>query len=167
MSELLRELAGFSGLVHDNMFRFAGWRFLTMGRALERGSAIALLLATYADYGAPAGSFDVALEVGDSVMTHRRRYSVETNRNTVIDLLALDGDNPRSIVFQVETLREQQALLPEGASPARWRRSRAASFASTPASPWLCRRRSPPSACWPSAASSRAISDALTARYLS
>ena len=117
--ELLRELAAFSGLIHDNMFRFAGWRFLTMGRALERGSQIAGLLAGYADVGAPNGSFDVALEVGDSVMTHRRRYSVETNRNTVVDLLALDGDNPRSVLFQVETLREQQARLPEGRSAAR------------------------------------------------
>ena len=42
------------------------------------------------------------LEIGDSVMTHRRRYSVSTGRRTVIDLLALDPLNPRSILFQLE-----------------------------------------------------------------
>jgi len=116
---LLRKLAGFSGLVHDNMFRFSGWRFLTMGRALERADHIASVLIAFADLEAPPGSFDVAIDVGDSVMTHRRRYSVTSNRNTVIDLLALDPGNPRSIMFQVDLLREQEALLSrfEGPGP--------------------------------------------------
>ena len=117
MTVLLRKLASFSGLIQDNMFRFAGWRFLVIGRALERAAQISALLGACADPDAPAGGFDVALEVGDSVMTHRRRYSVETSRDTVIDLLALDGNNPRSIMSQIEILREQQALLPQnGAS---------------------------------------------------
>ena len=112
LSLLLRKLAGFAGLVNDNMFRFSGWRFMTMGRALERGVQISDLLAEFAERGAPQGSFDAALEIGDSVMTHRRRYSVETNRNTVMDLLALDPENPRSVVFQTAVLRDQQAALP-------------------------------------------------------
>ncbi len=112
MSVLLRKLAGFSGLVHDNMFHFTGWRFLTMGRALERALQGAKVLASFTDPTAPPGCLDVAVEVGDSVMSHRRRYSVETNIPTVIDLLALDRDNPRSIRFQVDVLKDQQASLP-------------------------------------------------------
>ena len=112
MSVLLRKLAGFSGLVHENMFRDTGWRFLTMGRALERADNIASLLVAFADRAAPPGSLDVAVEVGDSVMIHRRRYSVETSRNTVIDLLALDPDNPRSLICQTRLLREQEAAMP-------------------------------------------------------
>ncbi|MEL6206678.1 MAG: circularly permuted type 2 ATP-grasp protein, partial [Pseudomonadota bacterium] len=112
MSVLLRKLAGFAGLVQDNMFRFAGWRFLTMGRALERGATIAGMLAEFSDPEAPHGSLDLAIELGDSVMTHRRRYSVGTNRLTAIDLLALDTENPRALSFQTNLLREQQALIP-------------------------------------------------------
>jgi uncharacterized alpha-E superfamily protein len=41
MTVLLRKLAGFSGLVHENMYRFAGWRFLELGRRLERAIQIA------------------------------------------------------------------------------------------------------------------------------
>jgi len=93
------------------MFRFNGWRFLTMGRALERADQTLSLLIAFADLGAPSGGFDVAIEVGDSAMSHRRRYSVETNRNTVIDLLVLDIGNPRSVLFQIEVLREQESLL--------------------------------------------------------
>ena len=114
MSLLLRRLAGFSGLLHENMFRFSGWRFLTLGRSLERADNFANLLAAFADLGAPPGGFDLAVEVGDSVLTHRRRYAMETNRNTVIDLLALDPDNPRSIRFQIEQARrEVEHLLTE------------------------------------------------------
>ncbi|GGG73473.1 hypothetical protein GCM10011415_22230 [Salipiger pallidus] len=113
MGVLLRKTAGFAGLVHDNMFRFLGWRFLTIGRALERADHMASVLMTFADDSAPEGSFDAAVEIGDSVMTHRRRYSVETGRDTVIDLLALDRDNPRSILFQLDVLREEEARLAE------------------------------------------------------
>lgn len=111
LSQLLRQLAGFTGLVYDNMFRFAGWRFLTMGRALERASLMTTLLTDFSDKDAPPGSYDLAIEVGDSVMTHRRRYSVDVTRNTVVDLLALDTDNPRSVIFQISQLHEQQAQI--------------------------------------------------------
>ena len=109
---LLRGTAWFGGLVHDNMYRFTGWRFLAIGRALERARTMALLLATFAAPSSPEGSFDVAVEVGDSVMTHRRRYLIETNRNTVIDLLALDPGNPRSVRFQISAIRDLVVHLP-------------------------------------------------------
>lgn len=112
MGVLVRKLAGFSGLVQDNMYRFQGWRFLTMGRALERADGLAALLGAFADPAAPEGALDLAVEVADSVLTHRRRFRVETSRETVVDLLALDADNPRSILFQLRLLREQAAALP-------------------------------------------------------
>ncbi len=112
MSVLLRKITGFSGLVHENMYRFNGWRFLAIGRALERSIEIAGLLAWLADPDAPEGALDMAIEIGDSVMTHRRRYAVATTRETVIDLLALDGMNPRSILYQMTEIRDQTALLP-------------------------------------------------------
>ncbi len=109
---MLRGTAGFGGLVHDNMYRFTGWRFLSIGRALERAQAMTFLLADFADPGAPEGSFDIAIELGDSVMTHRRRYLIETNRSTVIDLLALDLRNPRSVRCQVSSVRRLVGDLP-------------------------------------------------------
>lgn len=112
MGILVRKITGFSGLVQDNMYRFQGWRFLSMGRALERADALTALLHGLTDAEAPEGALDLAVEVADSVITHRRRYSVETSRNTVVDLLALDADNPRSILFQIRALREQAAALP-------------------------------------------------------
>ena len=109
---LLRQITGFSGLVHDNMYRFEGWRFLSLGRSIERAGMLAGMLAWFADDAAPEGAFDFAVEVGDSVLTHRRLYAVASSRATVVDLLGCDADNPRSIHYQLSELREHVAVLP-------------------------------------------------------
>jgi uncharacterized alpha-E superfamily protein len=114
MTVLLRKLAGFSGLVHENMYRFAGWRFLEIGRRLERGIQIAGCVAWCTRKGAPEGTLDLLLEVGDSVMTHRRRYAVSAGVNSYVDLLVLDPLNPRSVRFQIAELHQQLEQLPGG-----------------------------------------------------
>lgn len=113
LSALLRKLAGISGLIHENMYRFMGWRFLTLGRLHERAINMAVVLAVLADPSAPDGSLDLAIEYGDSVMTHRRRFTVSTSRLTVLDLLGLDPLNPRSLRRQVDGMREEIDFLPE------------------------------------------------------
>jgi uncharacterized circularly permuted ATP-grasp superfamily protein/uncharacterized alpha-E superfamily protein len=112
---LLRKLTGFSGLVNENMYRFTGWRFLELGRFHERAMGMAALLATLADPAAPDGALDMVVEIGDSVMTHRRRFSLTTSRPTVIDLLALDEMNPRAILYQLGGIRTQVSYLPDAA----------------------------------------------------
>ena len=77
MTILLRKLAGFSGLLHENMYRFTGWRFLEIGRRLERAIQIARSLGWLTREDAPDGALDMMLEIGDSVMTHRRQYTVQ------------------------------------------------------------------------------------------
>jgi uncharacterized circularly permuted ATP-grasp superfamily protein len=114
MTVLLRKLAGFSGLVHENMYRFAGWRFLELGRRLERAIQTARITAWLTEKDAPDGSLEMLLEIGDSVMSHRRRYSVSAGTQSAIDLLALDPLNPRSVIFQLIELRLQIEMLPGG-----------------------------------------------------
>jgi uncharacterized alpha-E superfamily protein len=114
MTVILRKLAGFSGLVHENMYRFAGWRFLELGRRLERGIQIARITAWLTRKDAPDGSIEMLLEIGDSVMAHRRRYSVSAGSQSAVDLLVLDPLNPRSVLFQLTELRVQIETLPEG-----------------------------------------------------
>ena len=114
MTVLLRKLAGFSGLVHENMYRFAGWRFLELGRRLERAIQTARIVSHLTDKDAPDGSLEMLLEIGDSVMSHRRRYSVTAGTQSATDLLVLDPLNPRSVQFQVTELRTQIEMLPGG-----------------------------------------------------
>jgi uncharacterized alpha-E superfamily protein len=113
MGVLLRKITGFSGLVHENMYRFTGWRFLSIGRSLERAVAMCAILASLTDRKAPSGSLDLAIEVGDSTMSHRRRYAVNTTRATVVDLLALDELNPRAVLYHLTEIRDQVSRLPQ------------------------------------------------------
>jgi uncharacterized circularly permuted ATP-grasp superfamily protein/uncharacterized alpha-E superfamily protein len=112
LSALLRRIAGLAGLVHENMYRSTGWRFLTIGRALERADAMAAALQHFAGPEAPEGGLDLVIELGDSIMTHRRRFPVGVGRETVVDLLALDDDNPRSLIYQLTELKREIGRLP-------------------------------------------------------
>ncbi len=112
MSVLLRKLSGLSGLVHENMYRFTGWRFFGIGRSLERAISEAALIAVFAHNGAPEGSLDLAVEVADSTMSLRSRFAIDTNRATVIDLLVLDPLNPRAIMCQLNDVRAHIEYLP-------------------------------------------------------
>ncbi|MTI05027.1 hypothetical protein E1180_05815 [Roseibium denhamense] len=112
MSLLLRKITGFSGLVHENMYRFTGWRFLSIGRALERANRMADLLSVFSSTKAPDGSLELLLEVGDSAMSMSRRYAVSLNRETVLDLLAMDERNPRSVLYLLTEIKDHVGVLP-------------------------------------------------------
>jgi uncharacterized circularly permuted ATP-grasp superfamily protein/uncharacterized alpha-E superfamily protein len=111
MTVVLRKIAGFSGLLGENMYRFTGWRFLEIGRRIERAIQIARSLAWLTRENAPDGALDMMLEIGDSVLTHRRQYTV-AGRQSLVDLLALDPFNPRSVMFQLDRLKAEIGHLP-------------------------------------------------------
>lgn len=112
MSLLLRKITGFSGLVHENMYRFTGWRFLSIGRALERANRMTDLLSVFTGPNAPEGALEMLLEVGDSAMSMSRRYAVSLSHATVLDLLAMDPKNPRSVMYQLTEMKEHISVLP-------------------------------------------------------
>lgn len=104
LDKALAMLAAFAGLIGENMIRLSGWRFLEIGRRLERASGTCQLTRQFA-YEAPSpGAFDLLLEIADSVMSYRQRYTVTTDRQTVCDLILLDPNNPRSVSFQLERI---------------------------------------------------------------
>jgi uncharacterized alpha-E superfamily protein len=110
---LLRKITGFNGLVHENMHRSSGWRFLTLGRAMERADAAAAVVAACGDGAHPGlGLLELALEYGDSRITHQRRYRIDPTRETVADLMVLDASNPRSVMFQAVAMRRIAEDLP-------------------------------------------------------
>jgi uncharacterized circularly permuted ATP-grasp superfamily protein/uncharacterized alpha-E superfamily protein len=111
-NQILTRLSGFTGLVRENMYQFAGWRFMQCGRHVERGRMSARVCSVLLGGGAPEGALEGLLEFTDSRVTYRRRYFVELSRETVVDLTVLDPLNPRSVAFQVNSLAERLAELP-------------------------------------------------------
>ena len=112
ISNLLRQITGFAGLMHENMYRSDGWRFLSIGVSLERAANMCNVLAACIRDDAPTGAFDLALEIGDSVVAHRARFVVWANAASVVDLLGLDPQNPRSIRYHIIRVKDHIACLP-------------------------------------------------------
>jgi uncharacterized alpha-E superfamily protein len=110
---LLRYVTGFTGLVHENMYRTLAWRFLRIGLDLERAMATASLLAELTDPEAPAGSLEFVLECTDSVVSYRRFYAFALSRETVLEFVGFDIGNPRSLRFILDEIREQVKALPD------------------------------------------------------
>ncbi len=107
------------------MTRSHAWRFLDVGRRLERAIGLVRLVrhtlveATPSPADRPAALLEALLEVCDSGITYRRRYLATLQVAPVLDLLLTDDGNPRSLLFQLEALSEHwQALgVPELSSP--------------------------------------------------
>jgi uncharacterized alpha-E superfamily protein len=107
-------LSAFGGLAMESMTRAQGWRFLDMGRRLERSLyTINLIRSTLSTVPAHEGLLlEALLEIADSSMTYRRRYMGSLQASAVLDLLIADESNPRSLAFQMVALAEDVDNLP-------------------------------------------------------
>ena len=115
LNAALAALSAFSGLEMENMTRGHGWRFLDMGRRVERALHMAQMFKdlTVRQVEDPRPSLALLLEVADSFMTYRSRYLSTPLLEPVLDLLLLDETNPRSIVFQLAALQTHVDSLPQ------------------------------------------------------
>ena len=108
----LQILASLAGLAQENMNRVAGWRFLDMGRRIERGVNICTLTRLLAHDDATTDDLDLLLDLADSQISYRARYLVGLALGPVRDMVMLDPYNTRSLAFQVEILKGHLAVLP-------------------------------------------------------
>jgi uncharacterized circularly permuted ATP-grasp superfamily protein/uncharacterized alpha-E superfamily protein len=109
----LRIIASFSGLAQENMSQLAGWRFLELGRRIERAIATCRFVRQFA-FTKLNGALDVLLELADSQITYRRRYVMVAAAAPVIDLAVLEPNNPRSVAYQLARIETHLAALPRG-----------------------------------------------------
>ena len=109
----LRIIAALSGLAQENMTQRAGWRFLELGRRIERALMTCRLVRCFAFSGTIEGGLDVLLELADSQITYRQRYLMVAALAPVIDLITLDPNNPRSVAFQLERIETHLGALPK------------------------------------------------------
>jgi uncharacterized circularly permuted ATP-grasp superfamily protein/uncharacterized alpha-E superfamily protein len=108
----VRIISSLSGLAQENMTQLAGWRFLELGRRIERAILTCRSVRWFAFGGAPNDGLDVLLEFADSQITYRQRYVMIAAPAPVIDLVMLDPNNPRSVDFQLDRIEAHLAALP-------------------------------------------------------
>ena len=114
LDRVVVNLSAFSGLLAENTTRNDGWRFLEIGRRIERTLQMAELLQA-AISGAPfetEPSLETLLQIADSAITYHRRYFTTMRVEYVLELLLADEANPRALGFQVSTLVDHLRRLP-------------------------------------------------------
>lgn len=114
LNRMVIALAALGGLATESMTRGHGWRFLDIGRRLERAThTVTLLRSTLLVPGPNEGPLlDALLEVADCSMTYRRRYLGSLHPAPVLDLLFTDETNPRSLCSQLARIAEELDHLP-------------------------------------------------------
>ncbi|MBI1289811.1 hypothetical protein GC173_01015 [bacterium] len=114
VSQLVLTIASFNGLAMESMTRGHTWRFLDIGRRVERSINILTLLKSTAVHKQEheGAVLQALLEVADSAMTYRYRYLTTLQLDAVLDLLLTDESNPRSLAWQFANLSEHVQELP-------------------------------------------------------
>lgn len=121
LSEMLESLEGLiiglasvNGLNTESMARGHGFRFMEIGRRLERALYTLSLLRTGCElpHETEKVVWEMVLAMTDSLMTYRRRYASAVQAGAVLDLLLLDESNPRSVGYQLVQIRDQVTGLP-------------------------------------------------------
>lgn len=114
LDNTLFTLNAFSGLAMESITRGLGWRFMDIGRRVERAMNQADLIRM----GLPRlcsqshRTMEALLEISDSLMTYRARYRTVFQLAPVLDLLLADENNPKSLVFQFSHMADHVEHLP-------------------------------------------------------
>ncbi|RHW18340.1 hypothetical protein D1610_07710 [Sphingomonas gilva] len=109
---LQRRLMALAGIFAAHMGRTDAWRFHDLGRHIERPLAAARHLQIFGRVDASADDLTVLLDLADAQITYRQRYPMGLARLPVVDLVALDPNNPRAIASCVERVERHLCDLP-------------------------------------------------------
>ena len=92
-----------TGFAMDWMTRDLGWRFMSLGRRIERLQFMCVLLSRALQMPQHS-NLEWLLQVTNNLVTYRARYASQPEWLPVLDLLLMDGNNPNAIVFQIKGL---------------------------------------------------------------
>ena len=97
----------------------AGWHFLELGRCIERGQNLGVvlrsLLCSPAPLAATPTAIETALAFGGSLPAYRRHGPDAPALRLALELLLLDAAQPRSLMRQLQDIERHLAALPDPA----------------------------------------------------
>ena len=116
LDQLMIFLSALSGLNAESMTQTIGWISMDMGRRIERALLLIVLcrssLVAVQDDWIERLLLESVLAAAESLITYRSRYRAALHFPTVLELLLLDENNPRSLLYQLKRLEEQIRVLP-------------------------------------------------------
>ena len=120
-SALQQQLTAFEGLTAEAMPRDTAWRFLDLGRRIERGTQLLSLLRgllhPFDDTAPTEFRLQTVLHLADCLSTYRSVFHGALNTEAALDWLFHSPENPRGLHFQVERIDLHLNALPEELAP--------------------------------------------------
>lgn len=116
LDPLVTALVALSGLMQESMVRGVGWRFMELGKRVERAlqtiTTIRSLMIPVTGEGDQSTLLTALLTAMEVLITYRRRNREHHGIALGLELVMLDASNPRSLLFQLERLQQHLAELP-------------------------------------------------------
>lgn len=106
LDQMLLAASSLAGFAMDDMTRDDGWRFLIVGRRIERLIFLCEAIGQFLrlESTRAAGSIEWLLELADSIITYRSRYMAQPELLPALDLIVFDDANPHAVIFQLKNL---------------------------------------------------------------
>jgi len=117
LDALITSMVAFIGLNRESISREQGWLMLDAGRKIEQSLLLIGMLRNMltGDYDEQTGYNlqEAVLKSNESLMNYRFKYRAHLQLPLVLDLMLLDPNNPRSLLYQLERLKAYLASLPK------------------------------------------------------
>jgi uncharacterized alpha-E superfamily protein len=116
LNRLILHLTALLGLNLESMTRDAGWRLLDSGRRIERAQYLLAVIRHFLVVSRPPEEERLVMEsvlaATDSLVTYRKRYRTRPRIELVLELLLLEPNNARSLLYQINRLTLNIEELP-------------------------------------------------------
>lgn len=123
LNRLILHLTALLGLNLESMTRDAGWRLLDSGRRIERAQYLLSVIRNFLVQSRSSAEEQLVMETvlaaSDSLVTYRKRYRTHPRIELVLELLLLEPNNARSLLYQIQRLSGNIDGLPRQEQGAR------------------------------------------------
>lgn len=117
LDSLITYMVAFIGLNRESISREQGWIMLDMGRKIEQSLLlIRMLRATLINYTNNDIAYNIqeaVLKSNEALVNYRYKYRVPIQLPLVLELLLLDPNNPRSLIYQLDKIKNHFSQLPK------------------------------------------------------
>jgi len=113
---IVTAMVAFIGLNRESISREQGWVLLDMGRKIEQSLLLANMLRTTLvikqDEQVDYNLMEAVLKSNECLVNYRYKYRAHLQLPLMLDLMILDPNNPRSLVYQLDRVKAYLSQLP-------------------------------------------------------
>ncbi|NNV57623.1 circularly permuted type 2 ATP-grasp protein [Limnovirga soli] len=117
VDSLITSMMAFISLNRESISREQGWTLLDTGRKIEQSlllvSMLTATMATQQDDQVAYILQEAILKSNECLVNYRFKYRAHITLPLVLDLMLLDPNNPRSLIYQIERLKAYVSALPK------------------------------------------------------